>query len=97
MLVYFKYTWALQDPIIDICMIPHEGRLEIIVVPVSVHPLQRLYSEKNSRQCVKKIVVYVQLCQTSEKKMIYYIFLSTFLILWKTYWQNAMVKGMDLF
>ena len=41
--------WTLQDPVIDVSVIPHEGRLEVIVVPVSVHPLKGLNFEKNPR------------------------------------------------
>ena len=66
MLVYFKYTWALQDPIIDICMIPHKSCFEIIVIPVSVDPLKGRYPQKYSRQGIQEIVVDIKLCEISK-------------------------------
>ena len=78
-------------------MIPHEGRLEVVVVPVSVHPLKGMDFEENSRQSIKKIVVDVQLCQISKKRRYVLSLNPCTSYIMKTYWQNAMVKGMDLF
>ena len=54
---------TLQDPIIDIRVIPHERGFEVIVVPVPVNSLQRINSQKYARQRVQQVVIDVELCQ----------------------------------
>ena len=72
---------TLQDAVIDVGVVPHEGglhntavhgqsgggcHLKIIVVAVSVEPLQSLKAQKDAWQRVQQVVVNVKLGQVSD-------------------------------
>ncbi len=59
----FCYTLVLHDPVVDVRVVPHEGGLEVVVVPVAVDDAQAAHAQKEPGEGVQEVVVQVQLAQ----------------------------------
>ena len=46
-----------EDPLVHVRVVPHERRLEVVVVAVAMHRLQRRHLEEEARQGVEQVVV----------------------------------------
>jgi len=61
--LWLRFPRTLQNTVVDVRVVPHEGSFEIIMVAVPVHSLQRRQSEQNPGQRVQEVVVDVKLLQ----------------------------------
>lgn len=52
---------VLKDAVVDISVVPHEGGLEVVMVPMSVNDRQSGHAQQEPRESVKKVVVQVEL------------------------------------
>jgi len=49
-----------QDALVKVGVVPHERRLEIVVIAVSMNGAQRWHTKQEARQCIQQVVVKQQ-------------------------------------